>query len=271
MGRGGGRDSDGGGREAGLGFGGRGGAEELLDRAVRSGLPLQSRSRSEEEWEVSSGGRGERERSTTPPSTPRLLRLRFAPCWGLRRPPLFTGGTLREWEKDRSECEVLGLGAESASCSFRVIVDRYVNGIPDGVQLLAKPPDDLINTALLAPPPRPSDLAPEEEDELRRFLRISRFKFSRLLLPLTVGHVSDLALLLEALKGIPPPFPPPPIPEPLLARRVCPAGGLASTGGLMGSCLALMTSWLLTYLALSASSLSTALRRFGFGSTCLLK
>lgn len=61
VGRGGGNDKDsaGGGREAGLGFGGRGGAEELLDRAVRSGLPLHSRRRSEEEWEVSRGGSGE--------------------------------------------------------------------------------------------------------------------------------------------------------------------------------------------------------------------
>lgn len=51
VGRGGGRDKEsaGGGREAGFGLGGRGGAEELLDRAVRSGLPLHSRSRSEEE------------------------------------------------------------------------------------------------------------------------------------------------------------------------------------------------------------------------------
>ena len=136
---------------------------------------------------------------------------------------------------------------------------------PDGVQLLGIPPDDLISTALLAPPPRPS--APEEDDEFSRFFKISRFKFSRLLLPLLVAHVSDLALLLDALKGIPPPFPPPPIPEPLLDRRGCPGGGLASTGGLIGSCLALITSWLLTYLALSASSLSTALRRFGLGST----
>lgn len=51
VGRGGGRDKDraGGGREAGFGLGGRGGAEELLDRAVRSGFPLHSRRRSEEE------------------------------------------------------------------------------------------------------------------------------------------------------------------------------------------------------------------------------
>lgn len=53
------RERGGGGREAGLGLGGRGGAEELLDRAVRSGLPLHSRRRSEEEWEVSRGGSGE--------------------------------------------------------------------------------------------------------------------------------------------------------------------------------------------------------------------
>lgn len=91
------------------------------------------------------------------------------------------------------------------------------------------------------------------------------------MLPQLVAHMSDLALLLDALKGNPPPLPPPPIPEPLLDSRGWPAGGLASTGGLIGSCLALMTSWLLTYLALSASSLSTALRRLGFGSTCLLK
>lgn len=127
-GRGGGNDKEsaGGGREAGLGFGGRGGAEELLDRAVRSGLPLQSRRRSEEEWDVSRGGSGERDRST-PPSPPlssrtRLLRLRFPPCCG--RPPALTGGTLREWEKDRRECEVQGLGAESVGCSLSVIVDR---------------------------------------------------------------------------------------------------------------------------------------------------
>lgn len=111
---------------------------------------------------------------------------------------------------------------------------------PDGVQLLAMPPDGLISTALLAPPPSPSDPAPEEDDEFSRFFRISRFKFSRLLLPLLVAHVSDLALLLDALNGIAPPFPPPLIPDPLLARRA--AGGLASTGGLIGSCLALMTS-----------------------------
>ena len=136
VGRGGGSDKEsaGGGREAGLGFGGRGGAEELLDPAVRSGLPLHSRRRSEEEWEVSSGGRGERERSVTPlspplSSRPRLLRFRFPPCCGLRRPPLLIGGTFRKWEKDRRECEVLGLGAESGGCSLSVIVDRYVNGI----------------------------------------------------------------------------------------------------------------------------------------------
>lgn len=111
---------------------------------------------------------------------------------------------------------------------------------PDGVQLLGIPPDDLISTALLAPPPSPS--APGEDDEFSRFFRISRFKFSRLLPPLLVAHVSDLALLLDALKGIPPPFPPPPTPEPLLDRRAWPTGGLASTGGLIGSCLALITS-----------------------------
>lgn len=122
-------DSVGGGREAGLGLGGRGGAEELLDLAERSGFPLQSRSRSEEEWDVSSGGSGERRRSVTPPSPACRLRLRFAPSCGLRRPPLLTGGTLREWEKERREWEVLGLGAESAAGSFRVIVDRYVRGI----------------------------------------------------------------------------------------------------------------------------------------------
>lgn len=104
----------GGGREAGFGFGGRGGAEELLDRAVRSGLPLQSRRRSEEEWEVSRGKSGEWEGSIAPPSPPlssstRLLRLRFPPDCGLRRPPLLTGGTFKEWEKDRRECDVLGL------------------------------------------------------------------------------------------------------------------------------------------------------------------
>lgn len=112
-----------------MGFGGRGGAEELLDRAMRSGLPLHSRRRSEEEWEVSRGGSGERERSITPPSPPlssrtRLLRFRFPPWSGLRRPPMLTGGTFREWEKDRRECEVLGLGAESGGCSLSVIVDR---------------------------------------------------------------------------------------------------------------------------------------------------
>lgn len=165
---------------------------------------------------------------------------------------------------------MLGLGPESGGCSLSVIVDRYVNGIPDGVQLLAISPDDLISTALLAPAPSPSGPAPEEDDEFSRFFRISRFKFSLLLLPLLVAHVSDFALLLDALKGIPPPFPPP-LQGPLLESRGWQTGGLASTGGLIGSCFALMTSWLLTYLALSASSLSTALRRFGFGSTCLLK
>lgn len=130
IGRGGGSDKEsGGGREAGLGFGGRGGAEELLDLAVRRGLPLHSRKRSEEEWDVSRGGSGGQDLSFPPPSTPLssrtlLLRLRFPLCSGLRRPPLLMGGTFREWEKDRSECEVLGLGAESAGCSFRVIVDR---------------------------------------------------------------------------------------------------------------------------------------------------
>lgn len=57
-GRGRGRDKDSaGGREVGLG--GRGGAEELLDLAGRSGFPLHSRRRSEEEWEVRRGGSGE--------------------------------------------------------------------------------------------------------------------------------------------------------------------------------------------------------------------
>lgn len=60
-GRGSDKEKSGGGRDAGLGFGGRGGAEELLDRAVWSGLPLHSRRRSEEEWEVSRGGREERD------------------------------------------------------------------------------------------------------------------------------------------------------------------------------------------------------------------
>lgn len=81
---------------------------------------------------MSRGGRGERDRSMTPSplsSKTRLLRLRFAPSCGLRRPVLLMGGTFREWEKDRSEWEVLGLGAESGGCSFSVIVDRYVNGI----------------------------------------------------------------------------------------------------------------------------------------------
>lgn len=142
--------------------------------------------------------------------------------------------------------------------------DKSILFYPDGVQLLGIPPVDLICTALLAPPPDP---AAEEDDEFSRFFRISRFKFSRLMLPQLVAHVSDLALLLDALKGNPPPLPPPPMPGPLLDSRGWPAGGLTSTGGLIGSCLALMTSWLLTYLALSASSLSTALRRLGFGST----
>lgn len=119
------KESAGGGSVAGLGLGGRGGAEELLDRAVRSGLPLHSRKRSEDEWEVSSGGSGERERSITfspLSSRTRLLRLRFPPCCGLRR-PLLISGTFREWGKDRRECEVVGLGAESGGCSLRVIVD----------------------------------------------------------------------------------------------------------------------------------------------------
>lgn len=123
------KDSAGGGREAGLGLGGRGGAEELLDRAVRSGFPLQSRRRSEDEWEESRGGNGERERSTTMPSYPLsswtlLLRLRFPPSCGLQRPQLLVRGTFREWGKDLRECEVLGLGAESGGGSLRVIVDR---------------------------------------------------------------------------------------------------------------------------------------------------
>lgn len=123
------KESAGGGRVAGLGFGGRGGAEELLDRAVRRGLPLHRRRRSDEEWEVSKGGSGERERSIFPPLPPLsfrtcLLRFRFPPCCGLQCPPLLIGGTLREWEKDRRECEVLGLGAESRACSLSVIVDR---------------------------------------------------------------------------------------------------------------------------------------------------
>lgn len=120
------KESAGGGREAGLGFGGRGGAEELLDRAVRSGFPLHSRRRSDEEWEVSRGGSGERERSIPPPlsSRTRLLRLRFPACCGLRCPLLLTGGTFREWQKDLREWEVLGLGTESGGCSLSVIVDR---------------------------------------------------------------------------------------------------------------------------------------------------
>lgn len=112
-----------------MGFGGRGGAEELLERAVRSGLPLQSRRRSEDECDVSRGGSGEPDLSFPPPSIPLssrtlLLRFRFPLGSGLRRPPLVMGGTFREWEKDRSECDVLGLGAESASCSFSAMVDR---------------------------------------------------------------------------------------------------------------------------------------------------
>lgn len=39
------------------------------------------------------------------------------------------GRTFREWEKERRECEVQGLGARSGGCSFSVIVDLYVNGI----------------------------------------------------------------------------------------------------------------------------------------------
>lgn len=135
---------------------------------------------------------------------------------------------------------------------------------PDGVQLRAIPPEDL-NTALLAPLPNPSAPDDDDDDEFSRFLSISKFRFSRLL-PL-FAQESDLALLLDALKGIAPAFPPPLIPEPLLEKRTWPTEGLASTGGLIGSCFALMTSWLLTYFALSASSRSTALRRFGFGST----
>lgn len=91
---------------------------------------------------------------------------------------------------------------------------------PDGVQLLDIPPDDFINKALLAPPPSPSEAAPDEDDEFNRFFRISRFKFSRLLLPLLVAQLSDLALLLEALNGNPRPFPPSSIPEPLLGTRL---------------------------------------------------
>lgn len=97
-----GRGSDkdiGGGREAGLGFGGRGGAEELLDRAVRSGLPLHSLMRSEDEWDVSRGGSGQRDLSETtsfPPSSGTRLRLRFLPCCGLQHLPLLVEGTFRE-------------------------------------------------------------------------------------------------------------------------------------------------------------------------------
>lgn len=166
---------------------------------------------------------------------------------------------------------MLGLGAESEGCSLRVMVDLYVSGIPSGVQLLAILADDLIRTALLAPPDNPSEPGPEDDDEFNRFFKISRFKFSRLLLPQLDAHVSDFALLLDALKGIPAPFPPPPIPGLFFDRMEGSTVGLARTGGLTGSCLALMTSWLLTYFALSASNLSTALRRFGFGSACLLK
>lgn len=90
---------------------------------------------------------------------------------------------------------------------------------PDGVQLLAMPPDDLTSTALLAPPPRASEPATGDDDEFKRFFRISRFRFSRLPLPLLVAHVSDLALLLDAFNGTPPPLPPPPIPAPLLDKR----------------------------------------------------
>lgn len=75
------------------------------------------------------GGSGEWERPRAAPSGPlssrtRLLRFRFPPWWGLRRPPPPMGGTLREWEKERSECDVLGLGADSAGCSLSVMVDR---------------------------------------------------------------------------------------------------------------------------------------------------
>lgn len=76
---------------------------------------------------MSSGGRGEHDRPMIPPprsSSTRLLRFRFPPSCGLQRPPLFSGRTLRECEKDRRECEVLGLGAESGGCSLSVIVDR---------------------------------------------------------------------------------------------------------------------------------------------------
>lgn len=113
---------------------------------------------------------------------------------------------------------------------------------PDGVQLLGILPADPINKEHLAPPPSPSEAAPDEDDELSRFFRISRFKFSRLLLPLFVALVSDLTLLLDALKVILPPFPPSPIPEPLLDKRLGPEGDLASMDGLIGSCLVLITS-----------------------------
>lgn len=112
-----------------MGFGGRGGAEELLERAKRSGLPLHSRRRSDDECDVSKGGSGEQDLSFPPPSTPLssrtlLLRFRFPLGSGLRRPLLVMGGTFREWEKDRSECDVLGLGVDSTGCSFNVIVER---------------------------------------------------------------------------------------------------------------------------------------------------
>lgn len=112
------RDSAGGGREAGLGLGGIGGAEELLERAARRGLPLQSLSRSEEECEVRRGGRGEQE------SARRRLRFRLGtPGPGLPQRPegVESGRTFREWEKERREWEVLGLAA--SGCSFSVMVD----------------------------------------------------------------------------------------------------------------------------------------------------
>ena len=128
--------------------------------------------------------------------------------------------------------------------AFRfVVVVRFVLSIYlDGLQLLAPPPDDLSITALLAPPPGPSDPAPGEEEEFRRFFSISRFRFSRLQIsPLEVAQESALALLLEALNVIPPPFPTPPT-EPLLPSCAGQMRGLARMGGLIGSCLALMTS-----------------------------
>lgn len=113
---------------------------------------------------------------------------------------------------------------------------------PNGVQLRAILTDDLMRTALLAPPDSPSEPAAEDEDEFSRFFKISRFKFSRLPLPQLDAHVSDFALLLDALKGIPAPFPPPPIPGLFFGRMEGSTVGLARTGGLTGSCLALMTS-----------------------------